>query len=199
MFRRRTSLCIVMALVAMLIAPAAVRAQGDDNKLSPKESGRVILNWETFRELTKPAAKVDPEKDPKLTLPWSEVQDILGVKIKDPKLKGAELTLNWQQFRALLEWSVARKKPVEKPIKLPADFIIASSDVTGTLHEKDATLVLKMSLDILKEEGWKRIPLLPATVALEGRKMSYFRFPDFVDRIRPPARKDPITFGMIGQ
>ena len=84
---------------------------------------------------------------------------------------GAELTLNWQQFRALLNWSVAQKKPVQKPVKLPADFIIASSDVTGTLHEKGATFVLKMGLDILKEEGWKRIPLLPATVALKERTL----------------------------
>jgi len=169
MFRRHTSLCIVMALVAMLAASAPVGAQEGEDKLAPNEAGRVILSWEMFKKLTDP--KADPDKDPKLTLPWSEVQDILGVKVEDPKLKGAELTLNWQQFRALLEWSVARKKPVEKPVDLPADFIIASSDVTGILHEKGATFVLKMSLDILKEKGWKRIPLLPDTVALKERTL----------------------------
>jgi hypothetical protein len=171
MFRKRTSLCMVLALVAMLAASAPVRAQEGDDTLAPKESGRVILNWKTFQELTKPAL-ADPEKSPKLTLPWSEVQDILGVKVEDPKIAGAELTLNWEQFRALLNWSVAQKEPEKEPVvDLPADFIIASSDVTGILHEKGATFTLKMSLDILKEEGWKRIPLLPATVALEKRTL----------------------------
>lgn len=66
-------------------------------------------------------------------------------------------------------------------------FLAWQYDISG------APIVLMMSIVILATLA------ITATVALEGRKMSYFRFPDFVDRIRPPARKDPITFGMIGQ
>ena len=154
---------MAVTVTVLALAAAVARAQEADEP-EKVEPGKVILSWETFRELT--SAERQPAAEPKLVLPWQEVQDILGVKVEDADLEGAELTLDWRQFRALLEWSIAQKEP-EKVEDLPADFIIASADMSGTLQEEGATFELNMTVNILKEKGWKRVPLLPATVALK--------------------------------
>jgi len=151
-------LAIVAAGVGAQESPPARKAE-----LAEGESGKVILPWDTFRELTKSEREV--AKEPKLTIPWAEVQDILGIKVEG--VAGAELELDWRQFKALLEWSVAQKKPKPEPVVLPADYMIASADYVGMLREEGAVFDLAMVIDVLKEQDWKRIPLLPATVALE--------------------------------
>lgn len=157
---RRSILAVAMALAIFAIAPLAAQ---DTTAPAPGEEGRVILSWEKFRELTR--AEREPGAAPKLVLPWAEVQDLLGVTIEDESLAGAELELDWRQFRALLEWSVARKPDDKKPAP-PADYIIGSSEYGGTLTEDGASFTLTMTVDVLREEGWKVVPVLPVGVAL---------------------------------
>ncbi|HUV38125.1 MAG TPA: hypothetical protein VMY39_00855, partial [Planctomycetota bacterium] len=64
----------------------------------------------------------------------------------------------------LLEWSMKQKEqPGEHP---PTDFIVTSSEYKGTLDDKKGDFVLTMKLEVLKQKGWKRIPVLPLTVAI---------------------------------
>ena len=162
-----TALAVAVMLACTAYTVAAQKAQlAAAENLGKDEKGRVVLDWEVFRELTEHERA--PAVEPKLTLPWSEVEDLLGIKVKD--VKGAELTLDWRQFKALLKWSLEKKKP--KPVvKIPADYVVASSDFVGTLHKEGAVFELAMDIHVLKEEGWKRIPLLPATVALSEAKL----------------------------
>ena len=166
----RKALGIVLAAVAAvaftaLAAVAQEPAPAGDEGLAKDEKGKVVLDWELFRKLT--AAERAAEGEPKLTLKWPDVEDLIGVKVEGAK--GAELTLDWRQFKALLKWSMEKKK---KPaVKTPADYVIASSDYSGTLQKEGAVFELKMDIRVLKEEGWKRAALLPATVALSEAKL----------------------------
>ena len=155
---RKSVQLLMVCLLAVTVAASAARAQeGPDEDAK----SRVTLDWNTFRELTK--YERPDAQEPVIKLPWDEVQDMLGVEVQGAG--GAQLSLNWMQFKALLKWSVERKKPKETP--LPADYVVASSDFTGTLHEGGAVFELAMRVNVIKEEGWQRIPLLPASVAIE--------------------------------
>ena len=160
---RKAWVAVWAALAAVVLASAAVAAKPEEGaRMEKGEKGRVILRWETYQELIKEKKVI--EKEPKLTLPWPEVESLLGVKIE--KLEGPEMVVTWRQFRALLEWSLLKKKP--KKVVTPADYVISSADFSGTLHEEGAVFDLEMKINVLKAEGWKRIGILPTTVAVES-------------------------------
>jgi len=151
-------------VVVVVVSAAAYAGEaGKDGPLLSGDGGKVILDWKLFRELTK-GERMGAE-EPKIALPWKEVEDLLGVKVEN--VTGAELTLNWRQFKALLQWSVEKKRKAEV-VPLPAEFVVAACDYAGMLREQGATFELTVQVDVLREEGWKRVPLLPATVALES-------------------------------
>jgi len=154
---RKTTLLAVVALAA------AGAAAAPPAPASPNAKGQVILSWDEFVKITgyDPARKGGPQV---LTIPWAEVQDLLGVKVQQVG-KAATVDLPWQEFKALLEWSVKRKEP--KPsAPPPADYIVTSSQYTGELADDSAKLTRKLKLEVLKETGWKRIPVLPNAVAI---------------------------------
>lgn len=159
--RRWTVVAAALAIMALVAAAAVAEPAEGPARLEKGEAGKVILSWETFQKLTE---EKEAKEEPKVVLPWSEVEDLLGVKVE--KLEGPEMTVTWPQFRALLEWSMEQKKP--KKMAMPADFVIASADFSGVLRKEGAVFNLTMKIDLLQEEGWKRIPLLPTTVAVES-------------------------------
>ena len=151
---------LVLMAVAMMVAPAAAPAAAPvlgDGK------GTVTLTWDEFVKITG----YDPAKKGAqvITVPWKEIETMLDVKIAGPKVAGATVDLPWKDFEALLRWSIERKKPKETPP--PTDYLISSSSYEGTLGDKSAEITLAMKINILRKDGWKRIPVLPGTVALE--------------------------------
>jgi len=154
---------VLCAVALTALSAGAQQAPPKDEEKIDNE-GRVILNWETFRKITEHERAAG---EPKLVLPWKEVQTLLGVEVEG--VADAQVTLDWQQFKALLQWSVERRKP--KVVPVPADYVIASADYSGTLRKEGAVFELALAVDVLKQEGWKRIPLLPAGVALEQAKL----------------------------
>jgi len=152
------TLLLVAALAsAAVAAPAKAPAPGTVN-----EKGQVILSWDQFVKITG----YDPTgKGPQtLTIPWAEVQKMLGDEVKLPKTTGT-VDLPWQDFKALLQWSIERKQaaPTTPP---PTDFVVTASEYVATLTDEEAKFTLKLTLNVLKAKGWKRIPLLPSTVAV---------------------------------
>jgi len=164
---RRWSACVGFILLMALLAPGLAAQAPAEEERAPLDGGRVVLDWNTFREITK-QERVEDGKEPKLILPWKEVQDLLGVQVEGAE--GAELELDWRQFKALLQWSVERKKPEPEPA-FPADYVIATADYAGVLRKEGAVFEVALAVDVLKEKGWKRVPLLPATVALESAEL----------------------------
>jgi len=150
---------LVLMTVVMMFAPlanAAAPVLGDGK-------GQVTLTWDEFVKITG----YDPTKKGAqiITVPWKEIETMLDVKIAGPKVVGATVDLPWKDFEALLRWSIERKKPKETPP--PTDYLISGITYTGTLGETSAEITLTMKLNILRKDGWKRIPVLPATVALK--------------------------------
>ena len=96
------SAAVVVALTA-LAAGAQERRPAPEEELAKGDSGRVILNWETFRNLTE--QERGPAEEPRIVLPWAEVEDLLGIKVENAE--GAELTLDWKQFKALYDGVLA--------------------------------------------------------------------------------------------
>jgi len=149
--------CAAVALLASGAAPAAAQDPPVD-----VGRGKITLSWDEFVRITgyDPANKGGQV----ITVPWADVENLLGVKVESIGEK-TTVDLPWTEFKALLEWSVRRKdKPDDAPP--PTDFIIARSELKGTLTEDGAKFTLAVEVNILREKGWKRIPLLPGTVAI---------------------------------
>ncbi len=127
------------------------------------DKSRVSLDWETFKKVT--GFTEDRPAPGALTIPWAEVQDLLGVKVD--RMGEAKVTLSWQEFKALLEWSI-RQKPDAKKAEPPADFIVSSASYKGVLTKDGADFTLDMKINVLKEKGWKRIPVLASQVAVRS-------------------------------
>ncbi|MDP6380037.1 MAG: hypothetical protein QF662_01725, partial [Phycisphaerae bacterium] len=153
--------CMAIALAVVLSGAArAANEEPIDGK------GRVILGWDEFRKVTRFDAKRLPDgAGQTITLPWKEVEELLDIKIQN--MGKTRIEIPWAEFKALLKWSLERKKPEDKKAPPPTDYVISSSDYAGTLSRDGGEFTLTMEIDILKEEGWKRVRLLPATVALK--------------------------------
>jgi len=155
-----------LAWVVGLGFVAGLAMAGEPGAGGPKlgdGKGQVTLTWDEFVKITG----YDPAKKggQVLTIPWDEVEKLLDVKI-DKVGKTATVDLPWNDFKALLEWSIQKKAATPVELPPPTEYIIGSSDYTGNLTDDGAEFTLKLKVDILKKKGWKKIPVLPASVAL---------------------------------
>ncbi len=159
MATRRWPIAVWMLGVCVLVAGVAWA-----QPVAPEEPNRVVLTWQKFQEVLKEREQAG---EPKITLPWEEVEDLLGVAVEG--MEGPELSVTWQQFRALLEWSMAQKEPPK--VELPAEFVVSSAEYEGVLRDEGGVFELGLSINVLREEGWKRIPVLPRTVAIQSAEL----------------------------
>ena len=158
---RRTGMLLAAAvMLAVWTLPLAAQ-QGEPAVDAGR--GKITLSWEEFVKITgyDPARKGTQV----LTVPWAEVEKLLGVKV-DKVGQAATVDLPWQEFKSLLEWSIRQKEAGGEAAPPPTDFIISKSELSGTLSDEGAKFKLKVEINVLREKGWKRIPLLPGTVAI---------------------------------
>ncbi len=148
--------------VLLLAAGAAAQPAAPSAPALGPGRGQVTLSWDEFVKITG----YDPAKKGSqvLTVPWSEVQKLLGDQA--PKLKegAGTVDLAWDQFVALMKWHWQQQQAPKAPAP-PADFIITDSRYVGTVSGDHATFTRTVKLNILKKEGWKRIPVLANGVA----------------------------------
>jgi len=157
--RQILRIALAAATVTGVLAPAATAQPA-----APVGKGQVILSWDEFVKITGyDPAKKPGEQGQMITVPWAEVESLLGVKVE--KIGKATVDLPWQDFKKLLEWSVNRKapKPEAPP---PADYIVTSANYAGALSADGARWTLTAKIQVLRKDGWKRIPILPAAVAV---------------------------------
>jgi len=155
-----------LGVAALLAACPAARAQNQKpEEAAPlDEEGRVILSWETFKDVTKWEEGRPAEEPGVFTLSWEEVRDLLGIEMKNVQMDKTKLRIPWQEFKALLEWSITKKKePVAAP---PTDWTITAAVYEGQLTKDGAIFDATFHIRILKEKEWKTVPLLPASVAV---------------------------------
>jgi len=161
----------LMVAVAVLLAsasgaPAAEPKPPAEPAAGPgaAEENKVILSWQKFKDVTGLSEDdLKAREAGTFTLSWNEVEDLLGIKIE--QVGQARVRIPWQEFKALLLWSIEHKKPKTPPP--PADFSITSAEYAGTLSKDGAVFTATFTVSILKEDQWKVIPLLPATVAIQ--------------------------------
>ncbi len=150
---------MVLGWVGQLDAAAAPAANAN---------GQVTLSWAQFVKITG----YDPTKKgggQVITVKWDEIEKLLGVQKIDRVGAGATVDLPWTEFRALLEHSVKKAKGSTAPP--PADYVVTSGTYEGTLTEKGGVFTAAIEVNILRDKGWKRIPVLPASVALKSSKL----------------------------
>jgi len=147
---------------------AAPNPPGPKPVLLGEGKGQVTLTWDEFVKITG----YDPAKKggQVLTIPWTEVENLLGVKVPEMANKTATVDLPWNEFKALLEWSI-KKKDEKQDTPPPTDFIITSSQLKGDLTAEAAKFTLDLKINVLRLKGWKKIPVLPAAVALTETKL----------------------------
>ena len=160
---RTHALAAAICLFALL-APLA--AADTPATLPPPDDGRgkVILSWDEFVKITG----YDPAKKGSqvLTVPWTEIEQMLNIELKTATgITRATVDLPWDDFKALLEWSVKMRTggPHAPP---PADYVVASCQYRGVLGAEMAEFTMTLKIDVLKDTGWKTIPILPASVAV---------------------------------
>jgi hypothetical protein len=149
-----------------LTALALILTQGLAAAEPPKleeGKGQVVLSWNEFVKITG----YDPGRKGAqvVTIPWEEVESLLGVKV-DRISKQPTVELPWQDFKSLLQWSIDRKAIDAQGAAPPADYIITSSAFSGKIGEKAATFTRTLKLNVLRKDGWKRIAVLPDSVAI---------------------------------
>jgi hypothetical protein len=84
-----------------------------------------------------------------------------------------QVNMNLDQFLKLYE---ATKNRPDDPEEAPRHYAIASARYTGEviIEDEDATSAVfeaRMRVDVLREKGWVRVPLLPASVAVRSAKI----------------------------
>ncbi len=85
-----------------------------------------------------------------------------------------QVTMDLNQFLKMYEET---KNRPDKPEDAPRHFAIASARYNGEVIIEDddaisAVFKSKMRVDVLRDKGWVRVPLLPATVAVQSARIS---------------------------
>jgi len=153
-----------------------VRAQATGMDLGTNETGRVLMPWADFKKVTRWDDRVFPGEADRgqFTVSWKEVQSLIGIDIPDSDT--ANLKLPWKEFKSLLEWSVReadrKQKEKEKIDPSPVSYLILAAEYqSGDVSQEGATFTGKFRINVLEEKGWKKIDILPATVAVSEAKL----------------------------
>ena len=157
---------MVLAVIgAMVLGWSGIAAAAEPK---PDGKGQVTLSWDQFVKITgyDPAKKKGGQV---ITVKWDEIEKLLGVKKIDRMGAATTVDLPWTEFRALLEYSVKKDKTDATPP--PTDYVVTSGAYEGVLSGKGAEFTANIEINILREKGWKRIPVLPAAVALKSSKL----------------------------
>ena len=162
--RRMTWTLVALAAAAFLTAGPALAGQPAPAAPPIDGAGEVTLSWDTFKKVTG-YDETKKGDETAFTLSWQEVQDLLGVKVEGVGV-ATKVRLPWQEFKALLVWNINQKKKPDIPAP-PSDFAITGADYTGELSKDGAVFTTTFKISLLKENAWKVIPILPATVAIQ--------------------------------
>ena len=90
----------------------------------------------------------------------------LGAAAQD--IPTARVVLPWSDFKILYERGMAPENP---PEHAPRDVAISRVVYDGRVEGESSVFRARFKVDVLKEEGWATVPLLPTTVALRQAKV----------------------------
>ena len=90
----------------------------------------------------------------------------LGAAAQD--IPTARVVLPWSDFKVLYDRGMAPQTP---PENAPRDVAISRVVYDGRVEGESSVFRARFKVDVLKEEGWATVPLLPTTVALRQARV----------------------------
>ena len=171
--RRFTAWVAAVLVVAGVIGAIAQNDPAASPPAGPApvpEGSRVIMEWNEFKKVANWEDGIAARKG-EFVIPWKDVKDLLGLEIKN--VDTAELKLPWKEFKTLLEWSVSEAEKKEQKDPPPVPYVITSAEYLSKELSKDgAVFTATFKINVLDEEGsWKKIDILPQTVAVSETKL----------------------------
>ncbi len=93
-------------------------------------------------------------------------------------IPSARVVLPWNDFRVLYERGMAPEKP---PESAPRDYAISRATYAGEVDGEATVFDATFRIDVLEEEGWTSVPLLPTSVALRRATLGGRDAPIYLD------------------
>ncbi len=84
-------------------------------------------------------------------------------------LGAARVVMPWSDFRTLYDRGMAPETP---PAAAPHDYALSRVRFTGRVGEDAAVFTARLRVDVLKKDGWAKVPVLPGRVALRSAKIA---------------------------
>lgn len=84
------------------------------------------------------------------------------------ELGAARVVMPWTDFETLYKKGMAPDKP---PEVAPHDYALSRVSFSGRVGEEAAVFTARMRIDVLKKDGWAKIPVLPGRVALRSARV----------------------------
>lgn len=84
------------------------------------------------------------------------------------EIPAARVVLPWSDFKTLYDKGMAPEKP---PEVAPHDYTLSRVSLVGEADDGAAVFTARMRIDVLKEGGWIRVPVLPGQVALRRARI----------------------------
>ncbi len=94
------------------------------------------------------------------------------------ELPSARVVVPWEDFQELYERGMA---PKDKPEPAPRDAVISRATYTGRVDAESVIFQSRVTVDVLKSEGWVAVRLLPTTVALRQARIGNVDAPIYLD------------------
>lgn len=102
----------------------------------------------------------------------------LSMNARAQDLPAARVVLPWQDFKTLWE---AGQAPKDKPKPAPRAYAISSARYTGAVAEDATVFRATLKIDVLNDDGWTAVPVLPTSVALRSAKVGGREAPVYLD------------------
>lgn len=102
----------------------------------------------------------------------------LSVQARAQDIPAARVVLPWQDFKTLWEQGHA---PKDKPQPSPRAWAISSARYAGTVDGEATLFRATLKVEVLNDQGWTTVPLLPTSVALRAARIGGKEAPVYLD------------------
>jgi hypothetical protein len=154
-----------VAVLAIILLFSLGQSVGVLAQETPDETGKLTIPWDEFKAL------LDLDKD-QVAISLETFQKLLaqtGIKTKPPHtLQGGNVVLTRSEFENLVN---QMKPPVAQGDQVPFEFLITRAVYSGTMRNNSTAFKARFTVHVLKKETLAKVPLLPASTALQDLKV----------------------------
>lgn len=157
-------------LLVLWLAAVLLIGSGNFITISAQETqnskGELTIPWDEFKKL------LNLEAD-QIVLPMETFQKLVlqtGVKtVPSYTLKEGNVVLKREEFKKLVD---QMKPPVDPDVKPPFDYLITKAVYSGVMNPDNTAFTATLTVHVLKENAYLRIPVIPQNMALQDLKLN---------------------------